>query len=188
MHPDPQLVEMFRGVRQDSRSDPQPTELAQAFSIDIGFDGAGLLPTVGSCMILPLGNIKARITGAVIVANGVGTATIDLRLGTFSDAAIGATLAPIYGVVGNTPTMSNAAGAVLNTNTWTLNLQPADVLIATLVTVTSAITSPGIGALTCVTLSMYCRRLKWPAGGTALLDGGGNNVVVGGGAIVSLRS
>jgi hypothetical protein len=182
--PDPDLVAMFRGMRQDARSDPQPAEIAESFPIDIGFDGAGLLPTVGSVMILPLGNLKARITGAVMVANGIGTATIALQLGTFADVPH---LSTIYGS-GSHPTLTTGATAILDTTSWRLNLQPADVLIATLIAVTSAIAPPLTGALTCVCLSLQCRRMKWPAGGLGLADSGGNVVVDANGNHVQLRS
>lgn len=182
--PDPKLVDMFRGLRADSRSDPTPAELSKSFVITIGFDGAGSLPTVGQCQILDLGQLKARITGASIVANGIGTATIDLRHGTFADAP---TLGTIYSGAGNIPTLSGAS-TVLDTSTWTLNLQPADVLIATLMTVTSATAPPTLGALTCVALSIHCRHLKWPAGTSGLTDTGGDALTTGAGDPVTLRS
>lgn len=186
--PDPALVEMFRGVRQDARSIPKEAELAESFPIDIGFDGAGTLPTVGSVMILPLGNLKARITGAVMIANGAGNATIELRHGTFTDAQVGATLPLIYGASGNTPTLTASAAVILDTTNWTTNLQPRDVLIGTLVSVTSTIASPALGALTCVVLSLECRRMKWPAGSTQLTDTTGNTLTTAGGSTVQLRS
>ncbi len=180
-HPDAGLVELFRGMRQDARSDPKPAELARNFAIDIGFDGAGAIPTVGQCQILPLGNIKARITGAVVVANGIGTATIDLRHGTFADVALGTTLAAIYGSTGsNIPTLSAAAAVELDISTWTLNLQPSDVLIATLMSVS--------GLMTTITLSVYCRHLKWAAGTSGLTDTGGDRLVTSSGAAITLRS
>jgi hypothetical protein len=176
MQPDSALVEMFRGVRQDARADPTPTEISAAFPIDIGFDGAGLLPVIGSVMILPLGNLKARITAAVIVANGIGSATIDLRLGTITDVPV---LTPISrgGVI---PTLVLAASTPLDISTWTTNLQPSDVLIATLLSAS--------GSYTCVTLSLHCRRLKWPAGTSTLTDGSGNTFTTTGGATVTYRS
>jgi len=186
--PDPELVEMFRRVRQDARADPQPAEVPDAFPIDIGFDGGGLLPTVGSVMILPLGNLKARITGAVMVANGAGTATIELRLGTFADAAVGTTLGLIYGATGTIPTLTASTGVVLDTSAWTLNLHPRDVLIGTLTSVTSTIASPAAGALTCIALSLECRRMKWPAGLTTLVDGSATNLVTIGGNAITLRA
>lgn len=183
--PDPKLVDMFRGLRADSRSDPTPAELSKSFVITIGFDGAGSLPTVGQCQILDLGQLKARITGAAIVANGIGSATIDLRHGTFADVP---TLATIYSGLANIPTLTAAASAVLDTTTWTLNLQPADVLIATLMTVSSVTAPPTFGALTSVTLSIHCRHLKWPAGTSGLTDTGGNALTTGAGDPVTLRS
>lgn len=183
---DPELINVFRIMRQDARSDPKPADLARTFVIDIGFDGAGLLPTVGQCQVLPLGLIKARIVDAVIVANGVGSATIDLRLGTLADVP---NLGPIYGgSATNIPTLPTAATAVLNTSAWTLNLQPFDVLIATLITVSSVTPSPSPAALTSLTLSLFCRHLKWPAGSNTAVDSSGNRVVDSNGNAVTNRS
>lgn len=177
-HPDASLVELFRSMRQDARSDPKPAELARPFVIDIPFDGAGQLPTVGQCAVLPLGNIKGRITDAVIAANGIGSATIDLRHGTLNDVP---TLAAIYGsVAANIPTLTTAATAVLDVTSWTLNLQPSDVLIATLASVS--------GVFTCVTLSIYVRHLKWPAGTSGLTDTTGNPLTTTSGNTVTLRA
>jgi hypothetical protein len=187
LHPDAQLVEMFRGVRQDARSDPQPTEIPRVFTIDIGFDGAGALPVLGQCQVLPLGLIKARVVAAAIVANGIGSATIDLRHGTFSDATAGLTLGQMYGATGVIPTLTLAATAVLDITEWTINLQPTDVLVATLTTVSSVI-SGAPGAMTCVTLSLYCRHLKFPAGGTTLTDSGGDTLTTTDGTTITLRS
>jgi hypothetical protein len=180
-HPDAGLVELFRGMRADARGDPKPAELSRNFTIDIGFDGAGALPTIGQCQLLPLGNIKARITGAVIVANGIGSATIDLRHGTIADVAAGTTLAAIYGGTGaDIPTLTSAAAAALDISTWTLNLHPQDVLIATLTTVS--------GAMTTITISLECRHLKWAAGATTLTDSGGSRLVTSSGDSITLRS
>lgn len=177
-HPDAALVDLFRNIRQDARSQPREAELARPFVIDIGFDGAGLLPAIGQCQVLPLGMIKGRITNAVIAANGVGSATIDLRHGTFNDVP---SLAAIYGNVGaNIPTLTNAATTILDISPWTLNLQPNDVLIATLASAS--------GTFTCVTLSIYVRHLKWPAGTTGLTDSSGNTLTTAGGNTVTLRS
>jgi hypothetical protein len=186
MHPDPQLVDLFRGVRQDARNDPKPTEVAQAFPINIGFDGGGLLPTVGSVMMLPLGNLKAKVMGAVIVANGIGSATIDLRLGSVASVP---TLAPIYSSAATIPTLTSAASATLDTSLWTRNILPGDVLIATLTAVSSAVASPGTGALTCVCLALYCTRMKWVSGAQTVTDGtGGLTVTDSNGNTVTLRS
>ncbi len=185
-HPDAQLVEMFRAVRQDARSDPQPTETARVFVIDITFDGAGTLPTVGQCQVLPLGMLRARVVGAVIAANGFGSATIDLRHGTMTDLPV---LAQMYGVTGNIPTLTSAAAALLDTSTWTVDILPSDVLMATLTSVSSVVlVPPAMGALTCLTLSLYCRHLKWPAGGSTLVDSNGNTLTTLSGANVTLRS
>jgi hypothetical protein len=180
-HPDAGLVELFRGMRADARGDPKPAELSRNFAIDIGFDGAGALPTIGQCQLLPLGNIKARITGAVIVANGIGSAAIDLRHGTIADVAAGTTLAAIYGGTGsNIPTLTSAAAVELDISTWTLNLQPQDVLIATLTSI--------LGAMTSITISVYCRHLKWAAGSSGLTDTGGDRLTTSSGSSVTLRS
>jgi hypothetical protein len=176
MHPDAQLVEMFRGVRQDARADPKPTEVPRVFVIAIGFDGAGLLPTVGQCQVYDLGQLKARITGATIVANGIGSATIDLRHGTFSDVPV---LSPISRG-GAIPTLAGTAAVLLDTSSWTKNLQPSDVLMATLLSVS--------GALTSFTLSLHCRHLKWPSGDKTLTDLSGNTLTTLGGATLTLRS
>lgn len=186
VHPDPSLVEMFRSMRNDARSDPKPTELARPFTIDLTFDGAAAVPTIGQCVVLPLGLIRARIVGAVIAANGNGSATIDLRHGTSADLP---DTAQLYGAsLANIPTLTAAAFHELDISDWTLNLQPQDIIVATLMTVTSLLAPPTPGALTCVTLSIFCRHLKWPAGGTGLTDGGGDNITDSGGNAVTLRS
>lgn len=181
--PDPALIALFRGMRNDARSDPKPAELARPFTIDIGFDGAGALPTVGQCQVIPLGLIRARIVDAVIVSNGIGTATIDVRLGTQGDVP---NLRPIYGT-GTIPTLTGAA-ALLDTSAWTLNLQPFDVIIATLRTITSTVASPAVGALTSVTFALFCRHLKWPAGSLTGVDSGGSTIVDSNGNTVTSRS
>lgn len=183
--PDPALVDLFRGVRQDARSTSNAPELARTFTIDIAFDGAGALPTVGSCYVMPLGLIRARIVGACIVANGVGSATIDVRLGTQHDSP---NLGPIYGAsVTNIPRLTAAAQVTLDTSAWTVNLQPTDVLIATLRTVSSVIVAPAVGAMTSLTFSLFCRHLKWPAGSANAVDSSGNTVVDSFGNIVTNR-
>jgi fluoride ion exporter CrcB/FEX len=184
MHPDADLVSLFRGVRQDARSDPTPTEVADTFPIIFGFDGVGALPTVGMVCLMDLGQLKARINGATIIANGVGSAVISVQLGTFSDLP---NLSTIYGS-GLHPTLTAASSVVLDTTLWRVNLQPADVLIVTLISVSSVITPPTLGALTCVSLSLHCRRLKWPAGSSQLTDGSGNSLTNAGGNTVTLRS
>ncbi len=185
-HPDPALVNLFRGMRQDARSDPKPAELARTFTIDIGFDGAGLLPTIGQCQILPLGYLRAHIVDASIVANGVGSATIDLRVGTSSDLP---TLRPLYGSsAANIPTLTSVAYAPLDITNWTLNLQPHDIIMATLTSVSSAIASPAVGAMTSLTISLFCRHLKWPAGSVVAVDGSGDVAVDSSGHIVTGRS
>lgn len=183
--PDAALVELFRGLRQDARSDPKPAELARVFTIDICFDGAALVPTIGQCVVVPLGPIRGRIVGAAIAANGAGSATIDLRHGTFTDVP---SLGQLYGSGGGIPTLTAAAAVILDTSDWTLNLQPNDVLMATLLTVSSVVPAPTIGAMTSLTLSIFCRHLKFPAGTTELTDTGGNAITTAGGATVTLRS
>lgn len=183
--PNADLVSMFRDMRSDARSDPKPVELAESFVIDMGFDGGGLLPVIGSAVVLPLGNIRARITDAVIVANGVGSAIITLQLGTLADVP---NLGTIYAAGIAPPTLTGTATAVLDITSWQLNLQPSDVLIATLTTVSSAIASPALGAMTCVTLSLYCRRLKWPSGLFTTLDSSGNTLTTTSGATITLRT
>lgn len=176
-HPDPELVDLFRRIRQDARNDPKPAELAQAFSIDFVFDGAGALPTVGMCTMLPIGFLKARLVDAVIVANSIGSATIDLRVGTFTDVPI---LAQMYGG-GTIPTLSAESSVVLDTSTWLRNLHPEDVLMATLMTVSGAL-------LTSLTLSLYCRRLKWAAGSSSVIDTGADVLTDNSGNTVTLRT
>lgn len=180
--PDPALVEVFRSMRQDARSDPKPAELARPITIALEFDGGAALPTIGQCVVCPIGLINARIIAAAIVANGVGSATIDLRHGTFSDMPM---LSPIFGAT--MPALSASSAVLLDVSTWTtINLQPFDVLVATLITVSSV--ASGAGALTSLTLSLYCRALKWPAGTTTLIDNAGNTMVTQSGNTLSLRS
>lgn len=179
-HPDPQLVRLFREMR---RADPTPTELAETFVIQFCFDGAGSLPTSNAMAMFDLGQIKARITGAVIVANGAGSCTIDLRHGTFADIP---NLALIYGT-GTIPTLTADTSVVLDVTAWTKYLQPADQLQATLKTVSSVVSS-GTGALTSITLSLQCRRLKWTAGGLTAIDSSGDIVVDSDGNVVTQRS
>lgn len=184
--PSADLVNVFRAMRQDARSEPKASDMARTFVINIGFDGAGGLPVVGQCQVLPLGLIKARIVNALVVANGVGSATIDVRLGTLSDMP---NLAPIYGTgITNIPTLPGLTAVLLDTSTWTLNLQPSDVIIATLMTVSSVTPSPSPLALTSVTLSLFCRHLKWPAGSNRAVDSSGNRVVDSNGNAVTNRS
>lgn len=170
--PDPALVTMFRAMRSDARSDPQEPELAQAFPINFGFDGGTSSPTVGGTFILPLGNLRARITDAVIVANGIGSATIDLQIATLADMPV---TRPLYG--GTIPTLLLAAVSLLDITDWTVNLHPNDVLVGTLKTLTSVAVPPAVGGLTSITLSLYCRRLKWAAGSQIAVDGTGQIVV-----------
>lgn len=185
-HPDPSLVEVFRSMRNDARTDPKPAELARVFTICLAFDGGAALPVVGQCVVLPLGQIRARITGAMIAANGVGSATIDVRHGTSGDLP---TTAPLYGAsAANIPTLAAAATQDLDITNWTLNLQPGDILVATLVTVASVAVLPAPGALTSITLSLFCRHLKWAAGTTGLTDTGGDVLTTAGGNSITLRA
>lgn len=181
--PDPALVDLFRSMRQDARSEPKPAELARPFVITMTFDGANQLPTLKQSVLVDLGQIRARIIGASIIANGVGSATIDLRHGTFADVP---SLGPLYGAA--IPTLTLAAATSLDVSTWTLNLQPSDVLIGLLKTVSSVIAPPAVGSLTCVALTLYCRHLKWPAGSATVTDSSGDRIVDSFGNVVTTRS
>lgn len=148
--PDPQLVEMFRSVRSDARNDPKPTEMAIPFTVEFCFDGVTQLPTAGDVLIVPMGRISARIVGASIVADASGSAAIDLRIGTATDWP---TTVAVYDSV---PTLSSAARVTLTTTNWRTAIQPTNILIAKLTSVS--------GSLTTLTLAVECIRLKWPPG------------------------
>jgi hypothetical protein len=148
--PHPALVETMRSIRQDARSEPKPTEAARPFLISFTFDGDGVLPTPGDSLTQPLGKLTARIVGCTIVADAVVTdARIDLQVGHMVSWP---TTAPISPVVLE---MTNAAAVRIPVTGWITDLQPDDILAASLVTAT--------GTFTSVTLTLECIHIKWPS-------------------------
>jgi hypothetical protein len=170
---DPVLTDIFRSVRRDARSDPSPVETAETFNIEFAFDGVGQPPTPGDTLIWTAGRKSGRLVGAQIVADAVGSATIDLRIGTI--ATWPANAAPYDAI----PALSGAA-AEIDVTGWSItSLQPMDVLAGVLITVTAPIT--------CVTLTLIYRLLKWPSANPNLIDSGNNDLVLDNGNSVSLR-
>lgn len=174
--PDPALVEVMRQIRADARSDPKPAEVAVPVSIAFTFRGsAGQLPTVGDTFTLPVGRLAANITSATISADGIATASIDLALGTVSSWPQ-ATL--IYDVI---PSINGAPAVDIDTSGWHMtNIQPEDILAATLRTAS--------GSFTSITLTVTCVRLRYASGSSSVTAIGGSPIVTIGGSPVDQRS
>jgi len=147
--PHPALVETMRSIRQDARSDPKPTETARPFLISFTFDGDGALPLIGDALEQPLGKITARIVGCTIVADAVVTdARIDIQVGHMVSWPVTAPISPVV------PEMTNAAAVRIPITGWITDLQPDDILAASLVSAT--------GVFTSVTLTLECVHIKYP--------------------------
>src|SRR3954471_328316 len=116
------LTDLFRNIRRDARNDPTPVETAETFNVEFAFDGVGQPPTLGDKLIWTAGRLSARLISAQIVADAVGSATIDLRIGTIGTWPANATP---YDAI---PSLSGAA-AEIDVTAWPItSLQPLDIL------------------------------------------------------------
>lgn len=181
-HPDPTLVQLFRGVRQDARSDPKPTTVADMAGIALGFDGGGLplVAGLGGIVEVPF---SCRIVGARMFATdsqGNATpvdATVDVRYSDFNNFP---TASAIYDSIPSLSSSGNPQGSKdIDISNWPYRRAISrDVLQYQLKTF--------VGDATKLTLSLWVRKIVGPSGATSVTTSGSS--VSSSGHTVSTRS
>ena len=172
-HPDPALVQLFRGMRQDARSDPRPTALARMAGIELTFDGAGqaLVVGMGGYLEVPF---DCRLMAARLFADASCSATVDLTYGTYTDFPAASAL---YDTI---PALSSAQKADLAVTGWHRRLVARDVLSYQLASFS--------GSATRLTLALWVRKTDGPSGAGGVVDGSSTTVTDSSGNTVSIRS
>jgi hypothetical protein len=174
---DAQGLALLREIRQDARSDPKPTKLADLAAIPYGFDGGSSALTAGTGGTIEV-PFDCRIMGARLFfgpKDGVtSSATVDVRLGTFADYPANSQL---YDTI---PTISLDSKADLDVTNWTRHLTRRDVLTFELKTFT--------GSAKKLTLTLWVRKIASATGSGTVTDSASNSIVTAGGDTVTLRS
>lgn len=169
-----------------NRTDAQDIQTAQPSALVINFDGVGLPLTAGSAGLYEI-RFPCRILACHMFAGvfdpvsllpvpTAATASVELRLAQQGLWSAGS--APLYGT-GVRPSMTAIAEAEPSIASWTLDLQPGDLIVYAL--------SAFVGVATFLTLSLPVRRLdvtgigvsSWTdADGVAFTDAGGEPFVI----------
>ena len=172
-HPDPALVALFRGMRQDARSDPRPTALARMAGIELTFDGAGqaLVVGMGGYLEVPF---DCRLMAARLFADVSCSATVDLTYGTYTDFPAASVL---YDTI---PTLSSAQKADLAVTNWHRRLAARDVLSYQLASFS--------GSATRLTLALWVRKTDGPSGAGTVSDAAADTITDSSGNTVTLRT
>lgn len=173
-----ELVAMWQSVMRKSQT-PQDPAVAQPLTLNINFDGAGAIPTVGMGGMLKI-PYPCRILSCEMFAGTVGLTGV-LPIAATATVALGITAGPWSGgstpLTGSTPvTMTAVEAAEFAVTDWITELQPADKITYALTAFT--------GTATLLTVILTLRKLDVVGFGVTDVISGADTIVDGSNTVV----